>query len=160
MNDDQVRRYVDYFEALEPASLAALGDYFSDQAHFVDPFNDVYGASAIRGVFEHMFAHCDAPEFRVEERVADGPVVYLRWAFRFGSPAARRVIHGVSRVRFDADGRAAEHIDYWDPARQVYERIPLLGPLLRALRRRLGAAPGGRSGPLQDTTTATQRKQT
>jgi len=36
-------------------------------------------------------------------------------------------------------GKVVEHIDYWDAAEQVYERLPLLGPILRRVRQRLGS---------------------
>jgi len=49
------------------------------------------------------------------------------------------VVDGASYIRFDPDGPVVEHIDYWDPARQRYERVPVLGSLMRWLRRWLGA---------------------
>ena len=49
------------------------------------------------------------------------------------------IIQGASRLQFAADGRVASHRDYWDSGRELYEHLPLLGVLLRALRRRLGA---------------------
>jgi hypothetical protein len=35
------------------------------------------------------------------------------------------------------------HLDHWDAAAQVYEQIPLLGSVLRVLRRKL-SLPGTR----------------
>jgi len=149
MTADHVRRYIDFFERMEPGSLASVDTYFVADAHFVDPFNDVRGSSAIRRVFEHMFANCVQPRFEVVECVGDHATVYLRWRFSFGAAAARRQIDGVSRVQFAADGRALEHIDYWDPARQIYETIPLLGRLMRTLRRRLSTPLGNETPDAQ-----------
>ena len=42
-----------------------------------------------------------------------------------------------SHLRFAADGRIAYHRDYWDAAEEVYEKVPLLGGLLRRIKRRL-----------------------
>jgi len=148
------RAFIAFFETLQPASLARLADHFTEDAHFVDPFNDAHGLAAIRRVFEHMFATCPEPRFQVDEAIGDGEVIYLRWRFMYGRDDARRTIRGVSRLRFDASGRVSEHRDYWDPARQLYEHIPLLGALLRAVRRRLGAATPAAE---QHFTTDTQR---
>jgi hypothetical protein len=63
-------------------------------------------------------------------------------------------------VQFDPDGRVAEHIDYWDPAGQVYETIPILGLLMRALRRRLAATPSDTTRQRHDTATARERYKT
>jgi steroid delta-isomerase len=154
-----VERYIEAFEGLRPDTLDALLVLFDDQARFVDPFNDVRGQSAIRAVFSHMFEQCERPRFRVNEQLGDAGVWYLHWTFTFGRSGHERRIVGVSRVVFGPDGRVREHIDFWDPARQIYESIPLLGRLLRALRRRLGSARDEQSTTSpSDTSFATERK--
>jgi hypothetical protein len=45
----------------------------------------------------------------------------------------------MSELRFAADGRVREHIDHWDAAAQVYERLPLIGGLMRLIRRRFAS---------------------
>jgi hypothetical protein len=47
-------------------------------------------------------------------------------------------IDGVSEVAFDEAGKVRSHIDHWDAAGGLYERLPLIGAVLRHLRRRLG----------------------
>ena len=47
----------------------------------------------------------------------------------------------VGIVKFAPDGRISEHIDHWDAAAQFYERIPVLGWLIRKVRRRLELPP-------------------
>lgn len=145
MRHDMLQRYIAFFEQLSPQSLVRCEELFSADARFVDPFNDVRGPAAIRAVFSHMFETCEDPQFRVLDSCAAAQSCYLRWEFRFGGTARRRLVSGVSHVCFDEQGRAVEHIDYWDPARQLYEQIPLLGALLRRLRRRL-RAPAADSG--------------
>ena len=45
----------------------------------------------------------------------------------------------MSEVTLAEDGRVLAHIDHWDPAAQLYERVPVLGAVLRMIRRRLAA---------------------
>jgi steroid delta-isomerase len=151
-------RYIEAFERLRPETLDELVALFDEQARFVDPFNDVRGHAAIRQVFAHMFEQCRQPRFVVDEQVGDGEVCYLHWTFRFGEAERQRQVIGVSRVVFGPDGRVREHVDFWDPARQLYESIPLLGRLLRALRRRLGSVRDEQStNSPRDTSLATER---
>ncbi|WP_413888997.1 hypothetical protein [Candidatus Aalborgicola defluviihabitans] len=37
------------------------------------------------------------------------------------------------------DGRILDHRDYWDAAEELYEKLPLLGGLMRWLKRRANA---------------------
>jgi hypothetical protein len=47
------------------------------------------------------------------------------------------VIHGATHLRFAPDGRIAYHRDYWDAANELYAKLPLIGPVMRWLRRKL-----------------------
>ena len=52
---------------------------------------------------------------------------------RFSS--AEQCIRGATHLRFAADGRVSFHRDYWDAAEELYEKLPLLGSLMRGLKR-------------------------
>jgi hypothetical protein len=135
--NDAVDRYIRFFEALAPISLHRLNDVFDSNARFKDPFNDVCGIDGIRRVFEDMYEQCEAPRFTITDVACEGDTCFIGWTFYFRRRKSEFAIEGVSRVRFGVSGRAVEHIDYWDPASQLYESIPLLGAVLKALRRRL-----------------------
>jgi ketosteroid isomerase-like protein len=137
-----LERYCALFAALQPADLVRLPDFYTPDARFKDPFNDVRGVAGVQAVFAHMYAVTEAPRFEVLERALSGDTGFVRWRFVFAPqrrPDALQQIEGVSRVVFAPDGRVAEHVDYWDPAEAIYAGLPVLGPVLRLLRRKLGA---------------------
>jgi len=130
---------VQFFEQLAPADLARLGAVYTNDARFKDPFNEVVGVAAIRGVFEHMFASLDAPRFVVREVIVQGPQCFLTWDFVFRMRRFNRgeqVIRGSSHLMLAPDGRITLHRDYWDAAEELYEKLPVLGGLMRWLKRR------------------------
>jgi steroid delta-isomerase len=128
-----------WYESLTPASLAAIGEHYAANAWFKDPFNEVSGLEAIRRVFAHMFATLREPRFRVTDRVADEAGALLVWEFRFGTGRREYLVRGASHLRFNARGKVTYHRDYWDTAEELYAKLPMLGALVRALRRRLAA---------------------
>jgi steroid Delta-isomerase len=138
--DARVVRVVTFFEQLNPADLARIGEFYAPEARFKDPFNDVAGVIAIRQVFEHMYRTLDQPRFVVRDIVADGDQCFLSWDFTFRfkrfSTDTSQVVHGGSHLRFAADGRIVLHRDYWDAAEELYEKIPGLGALMRWLKQR------------------------
>lgn len=139
-SDARAARLAAWYEGLNPRRLGEITDLYRDDASFKDPFNDVTGTAAIRRVFEHMFATVQAPRFVVVDAVCEADACLLVWDFEFrraGGAAMR--IHGASHIRFADDGRVTRHRDYWDAAEELYEKQPLLGSLMRALRRRLRA---------------------
>lgn len=127
-------------EQLTAENLDELAALFAPSARFKDPFNDVVGREAIVRVFAHGFKNCPNLRFIVLETafVPDTAIVYFYWEFHCGGTGQLK-LQGVSRVVFDTAGLVTEHIDYWDPAEQLYDTVPILGALLRWVRRRLSA---------------------
>ena len=78
-----VERFRHYFEQLQPADLARIGEVYGAHAHFRDPFNEVRGLAAVRRVFEHMFETLEAPRFEVLDAFGSGEQAFLTWNFRF-----------------------------------------------------------------------------
>lgn len=134
-----VARIERFFSQLSPASLGGLATVYHAEARFADPFNQVHGLAAIRTVFEHMYQSLGDPRFEIRKSILqDGDCVVL-WDFLYRLPASSAQVHrlpGASHLRLDADGLIVEHVDYWDPAQGIYEKLPLIGAVARALRRR------------------------
>ncbi len=140
--DARVLTLVQFYETLQPASVGRIRALYSAQAHFKDPFNDVRGHAAIERIFAHMFEQVASPRFEVDSAACEGDTAFLAWTMRFstkGRPGREEQIRGCTALRFDAEGRVQWHRDYWDAAEELYEKVPLLGALMRALRRRLTA---------------------
>jgi len=141
--DARVQRAVAFFEQLSPADLPRLGDLYTADARFKDPFNEVVGVTAITAIFEHMYRSLELPRFVVLEIVAAGDDCFLTWDFLFRfkrfSPQLDQRVRGVTQLRFAANGRIALHRDYWDVAEELYEKLPALGSLMRWLKRRANA---------------------
>jgi steroid Delta-isomerase len=138
-SDPRIQRIVALFERLAPQDLARLADFYTEDAHFKDPFNEVQGTAAIRRIFEHMFATLDGPRFVVHQALVQGDQCFLTWDFIFRLKRLRRdelVIRGASHLVLAADGRVSLHRDYWDAAEELYEKLPGLGALMRWLKRR------------------------
>jgi len=134
--------YIAYYEALSPATLAALETVVTPDVRFKDPFNEVTGVAAYRRLLAKMFAAVPDIRFTVSHQAVDGEACFLRWHCEGTLPALggrHWSVEGMSELRFAADGRVREHIDHWDAAAQVYERLPLIGGLMRLIRRRFAS---------------------
>jgi steroid Delta-isomerase len=141
-HDLRVARVCAFWETLSPASLVGLRTVYSEAVQFRDPFNDLQGADQLEALLARMFERLHTPRFVVREVAVQNDGAVLLWDFHYRlrgwQPHRQRHIHGASHVRFAADGRVSIHRDYWDAAEEVYEQLPVLGALLRCLKRRLG----------------------
>ena len=133
-------RVVKFFETLTPASLDRLETVYAPLACFKDPFNEVRGLGDIRQIFSHMYASLEQPRFVVTGCIAEGDQCFLTWNFEFYfrnfDRAVLQTVRGGSHLKFDAGGLINFHRDYWDAAEELYEKLPVVGGLMRWLKRR------------------------
>ncbi|MCB1959444.1 MAG: nuclear transport factor 2 family protein [Rhodocyclaceae bacterium] len=131
---------VAFYERLQPEDIGRFGEFYAPDARFVDPFNDVVGVEAIAAIFRHMFEHLGAPRFVVTERFVASEQAVLVWTLHCRIGQRSIAIEGASHLHWGSDGRVSCHRDFWDAARGVYEHLPALGFVIRALRRRMSAS--------------------
>lgn len=131
---------VRFYETLSRDQVGRIRSLYAPEARFKDPFNAVVGVEAIERIFAHLFEQVDTPRFRVSGRFVNGDEAMLVWRMDWRGVGDDGGIDGVSRLRFDDAGQVVEHRDFWDPAESLYERVPVLGALMRCIRRRLAAA--------------------
>jgi hypothetical protein len=129
----------EFFEKLTPESVAQLPNIYDAQARFKDPFNEVQGLADIERIFRHMYVALDGPHFVITGQLVDGAQAFLTWEFRFRfkrfDTQTLQVVRGGSHVLFNDQGLVTLHRDYWDAAEELYEKLPLLGGVMRWLKK-------------------------
>ena len=129
-----------FFEALSPQSVSQLHTLYDAQARFKDPFNEVQGLPEIERIFRHMYVALDQPHFVVTAQVVDGSQAFLTWEFRFRfkrfDTTTLQTVRGGSHVVFNEQGLVSLHRDYWDAAEELYEKLPVVGGVMRWLKAR------------------------
>ena len=132
-------RITTWFETLTPQTLSQIDSIYSVDARFRDPFNNIVGLPGITKVYQHMFDTLQNPHFIVTQKLVQGQQAFLAWEFHFRlqrwRPGIDQCINGTTLLFFDAQGRVSQHRDYWDTAEELYEKLPLLGALMRWLRK-------------------------
>jgi hypothetical protein len=129
-----------YFETLTPDSVSQIKNLYAPSARFKDPFNDVKGISDIERILKHMYVALEQPRFIVLEQVVDGDQAFLTWEFRFKfrrfDTHTEQVVLGTTHLVLDEQGQISLHRDYWDAAEELYEKLPVVGSLMRWLKKR------------------------
>lgn len=138
--EQAVTGMVAWFEQLSPADLTRFGTYYAAQARFKDPFNEVQGLAEIQRIFTHMFEALHEPRFVVTTRVVQGQQCFLTWDFLFRFKGfqqdTQQTVRGATHLVLDENGLITLHRDYWDAAEELYEKFPVVGGLMRWLKKR------------------------
>nr|WP_314860432.1 nuclear transport factor 2 family protein [uncultured Undibacterium sp.] len=128
-------KIIDWYAALTPDSLMTIEQFYADDARFKDPFNEVRGTKAITAIFTHMFATTGNPRFVFIDVIEQDAQAFLTWTFHFELGGKAYEVAGGSHLRYDASGKIIDHRDYWDPAEELWQKMPLLSVFIRFLRR-------------------------
>ena len=131
-------KLIHFFESISQENTVDLKQIYTDDVFFKDPFNEVNGIQHVITIFDHMFHQLDQPRFVVTTHVSQGDQAFLTWDFLFKMKRFNRneqCIRGASHIRFAADGRVSYHRDYWDVAEELYEKLPLIGSVMRGLKK-------------------------
>ncbi|TNE58518.1 MAG: DUF2358 domain-containing protein [Alphaproteobacteria bacterium] len=142
MNDllNHLKHYGDVMETLRGDTVDHLTEITAEDIEFKDPFNHHQTRGEMIQIFKRMFEKL--PGIRLE--VTDFGFLtrsentgFLTWIMYDTAPKSSKPLtfEGTSLVTFNEDGLAISHIDHWDAASQFYERFPVVGPLIRLIKK-------------------------
>lgn len=140
---EALERFAGFFSSFAPDRAERLLPLtYAEDVWFDDTLKTLSGRD---GLAHYLRESAQAVEdCRVEllehTRTAQGEYL-LRWRMQIRFKRLRRGVDtwsvGISHLRFDADGRVVYQQDYWNAADGLFQHVPLLGALIRAVKRRL-----------------------
>ena len=139
---DSMAPVAGFFNALSQEKLDHLGDIYSPGVEFQDPLHQIHGLADLRKVYEHQLQQLQDVAVTVTDAHGDERTGFLLWTMRYQMRGKERVITGTSHLKFAPDGRVAQQHDHWDASFPVYGEFPLVGWVLRGIRRRVTMRPG------------------
>lgn len=141
------RGFNDYLKFFKNFSLETIGDldaHMVDQVYYSDPFNTVTGKDELKEIWQRYFEVTKDTRITISTTALNGDQAFVSWDMTYkvptkkkDSPFDRLSISGVSELKFDPAGRLVSRIDYWDAASRFYEKLPIVGQLVRFFKSRL-----------------------
>lgn len=142
LQKEGIERFTDFFGDLrEDRVKAKVRDVYSADVRFNDTLKSIRGVEALEHYLVETARSVESCKVDIEEVVPTPEGVYVRWRMhilfkKFRKGEVQSSI-GVSHLRFDKEGKVAYHQDYWDSGANLFEKVPVLGAGIRAVKRRL-----------------------
>ena len=134
----------DVYAELSSANLDQLRPLYHEDVVFIDPVNEIHGRENLMAHFRSIYRDVleSRFEFDPDRELIDGERAMLAWTmtYRHRRLAGKRPVEvpGASLLQF-RDDSIVYHRDWFDLGAMVYEHVPLLGGVVRALKGRLEA---------------------
>ncbi|MEN8661367.1 MAG: hypothetical protein ACN4GF_07195 [Lentimonas sp.] len=114
---------------------------YAEEVYFRDAFKQLNSASDIRQYMLAGLEPLEASEFVFTNVTSNAGDFYLDWTMRLDfkkTPTGTwEESIGMTRIRFNSEGKVIFHQDYWDPTDIVYKRIPLAKQLIAYVKKKL-----------------------
>ncbi|WP_114416738.1 nuclear transport factor 2 family protein [Marinospirillum perlucidum] len=138
--EGRVKEFFDFYQKLDKNSTKALGHFYAEEIVFTDPLHQVVGLEALIAYFDRLYAGVESIRFEFSEPDLVGQRVWCSWVMTYthkrinrGQPVS---VEGASCLHW-LDNKVVAHRDYFDTTQLLWEHLPLLGRLLRILKKPL-----------------------
>jgi len=137
---DSVTYFCARFQPLTTSELSALAECYSDDVDFTDPLHHHVGRDRVMAYYAELLDGVQHCHFDFHDRQTVGNTSFLTWTMHLTHPRLHggRTINvaGCSRLQWRGQ-RVCRHRDYFDVGAMLYEQLPLLGWLIRGVKKRL-----------------------
>lgn len=135
-------RYLEVAESYSPATIRlASSELYADDAYFNDQIKELRGGHAIGDYLARAAEMLVDPVIETDQVTENDGHFYVRWTMTFRtarSPEeALTTARGVSHLIFGPDEKIAFQKDYWDVTTAIWEKVPVLGALVRKVKNRI-----------------------
>jgi len=139
MSENVVERFQAMYQALDKDRLHLLAEVYSPDIVFIDPIHRVEGIEDLTEYFRRMYEGVAEIGFAFDDVVVERDRAFLAWEMELRHnrfrPRDTLTLPGATLIRFDQQVRF--HRDYFDLGAMIYERTPVLGGAIRAIKARL-----------------------
>ncbi|MGL6316330.1 nuclear transport factor 2 family protein [Vibrio sp. WXL103] len=130
-----------FYQQLDKSNLHTLPNIYHQDVVFEDPAHRMHGINSLEQYFISMYRSVNSCHFDIHTAEQVGDHGYIRWLMRLshaklanGEPIE---VEGITYVEF-AEGKVIHHRDYFDLGAMLYEKLPVLGRLITAIKHKLG----------------------
>ena len=135
-----IQKFISFYSQLNQRKLSELQAIYTQDVLFIDPVSRHQGLLALTGYFSALMENTGNCSFEIHTTVSNGETTFITWQMTFqhrklkGGEAI--TVDGVSELTVAGDKIRFQR-DYYDMGEMIYENVPLLGALVKAIKGRL-----------------------
>lgn len=134
-----VAKFKQLYQTLDASNCNSgiVDDVYSDNVLFQDSFHRIEGVDAMKEYFNALYLNLKSSEFIFHDHWVHDDRAMLTWTMTYSHGrlnSGRDIsIEGATEIRFD--DKVYFHKDYFDGGSLLYEHVPVLGSVIKQLKK-------------------------
>ncbi|SHG12429.1 SnoaL-like domain-containing protein [Marinomonas polaris DSM 16579] len=133
-----IERFKAFYLDVKHPKLDKIDDVYTEDVLFKDPVHELRGAENLHAYLSEMCVNVHSGRFEYLDQIVSENTAYIKWNMHFKHPKLGNktiTVRGISQVQFNE--RIYFHEDVYDLGQLIYEHVPLLGAVVKGLKKRL-----------------------
>lgn len=139
---NSLESFLEVYRKLNAQNLHLLDDIYSADISFIDPAHKIEGLAALKKYFYELYQNVSSVSFNFTHHQQRDNDAYIQWQMTLCHPRLNSnreiIVPGASYLNYDRTGKVCFHRDYFDLGTMLYEQLPLLGSIIKRIKRSLG----------------------
>ncbi len=134
----------DFFISLNKDTMGLVDEFYDENIIFRDPLVEINNRKQMKNYYANMYKNVQSVSWSFSDEINDKDSCVLAWKmtlqaknFNGNKPL---VVDGISLIKFGGkEGKAVYHRDYFDLGAFVYEGLPVLGSMVRFVKKKMAS---------------------
>src|SRR5690554_6369725 len=128
-----------YFNQMKLGDDTALNEIYSDNVLFIDSIHRISGIENLKSYFKKLDTNLIEGSFRFIDQSIRDNTAYLQWEMNLRLKRPRKNVKASGISVLTVEQKITRHRDYFDAGELFYENIPLLGKIIRFLKKKIAS---------------------
>jgi limonene-1,2-epoxide hydrolase len=134
-------KIISFFNKFNGKNSEILNEFYSNDVQFQDPITQTDGLDELKKHYTKSYQNIKSIRFDFSEFIATENKYSCTWVMTAAvnglNSGKEFQVSGVSVLYFNSEGLITYHRDYFDLSEMVYEKIPLIGSIVRGIKNKL-----------------------
>lgn len=129
-----------FYKDVKHPQLDKIDDIYANDVLFKDPVHELRGVEVLHSYLSEMSMNVRNGRFEYLDQIISDGTAYIKWNMHFIHPKLGTktiTVRGMSQVQFN--DRIYFHEDVYDLGQLIYEHVPVLGSVVKGLKKRLAS---------------------